>query len=77
MGCCGNAARIVSGAVKLAKSEIGIGVAGDETVAQRRSLCESCEEWDHGRCRKCGCFTWAKTRLTHERCPLGKWDAAT
>jgi hypothetical protein len=22
---------------------------------------------------ECGCYTWAKTRLTNERCPLGKW----
>jgi hypothetical protein len=27
------------------------------------------------RCRICGCFTAAKARLDHERCPAGKWPA--
>jgi hypothetical protein len=77
MGCCGNAGRFVSGAAKLVRSEAGIGIAADEIVAERRAACESCDKWEHGRCTVCKCFTWAKTRLTSERCPLGKWSAAS
>jgi hypothetical protein len=66
-------ASLASGAIKLAKSEIGIGIASPEVIADRRGTCEACDQWNHGRCMKCGCFTYAKTRLTNERCPLGKW----
>lgn len=69
-------ASAVSGAVKLAKSELGIGVIDADAIAVRRAACESCERWEHGRCLECGCYTWAKTRLTRERCPLGKWGPA-
>ena len=52
-----------------------------ETLAQREATCRACPEWDAtalnntGRCRKCGCSTWAKLRMATERCPLGKWEA--
>jgi hypothetical protein len=81
MGCCGQESigigKKIAGAVQLVKSEIGWSHAGGEIIAARRSACESCDRWDHGRCMECGCYTYAKTRLTHERCPLGKWGAAT
>jgi hypothetical protein len=69
MSCCGK----IKGAVKLVKSELNIGISSPEVVANRRTVCEECDQWDHGRCRECGCFTYAKTKLTNERCPLGKW----
>jgi len=69
MSCCGK----IKGAIKLAASELNIGIADDATVHSRRRACESCDRWEHGRCTECGCFTYAKTRLTNERCPLGKW----
>lgn len=65
--------RMARGAVKLAKAELGIGLADAQEVADRRIICEGCEHWDHGKCRECGCYTWAKTRLTKERCPVGSW----
>ena len=78
MGCCGQArtpiASAISGAVKIAKAELGIGRIRDEVVAERRAICEGCERWDHGRCTECGCFTYAKTKLRSEACPLGKWS---
>lgn len=52
-----------------------------ETLATREATCRSCPEWDAqalnstGRCRKCGCSTWAKLRMATESCPLGKWKA--
>lgn len=69
MGCCGK----IRGAVKMLRSEAGIGIALPQLIAARREACEACERWEHGRCLECKCFTWAKTRLPNEECPLGKW----
>ena len=52
-----------------------------EILAEREATCRACPEWDAealnntGRCRKCGCSTWAKLRMATERCPVGKWEA--
>ena len=52
-----------------------------ETLAAREATCRACDQWDAaalngtGRCRKCGCSTWAKLRMASEACPLGKWKA--
>jgi len=52
-----------------------------DILATREATCRACTEWDAaalnntGRCRKCGCSTWAKIRMATERCPLGKWEA--
>lgn len=49
--------------------------------AERLAQCKACPEWDAqalkgtGRCKKCGCSTWAKLRMATESCPLGKWSA--
>jgi len=54
-----------------------------EILAAREATCRACPEWDAaalngtGRCRKCGCSTWAKLRMATERCPLAKWEAVT
>jgi len=59
----------------------GFAVTPPETLALRQDLCKVCPEWDAaalnttGRCRKCGCSTWAKLRMATERCPIGKWEA--
>mgnify|MGYP003335910086 FL=1 len=51
-----------------------------EILAAREATCRACPEWDAqalnatGRCRKCGCSTWAKLRMATERCPIGKWE---
>lgn len=77
MGCnCGKntATRLLGGAVKLAKAELGLSLLKDQDlIQQRRRACEACPEWEHGKCRQCGCYTWAKTRLTRETCPLDRW----
>jgi hypothetical protein len=50
-----------------------------DTLAVRIETCRSCDLWDAagmrgtGRCRKCGCSTWAKLRMASEKCPIGKW----
>jgi predicted Zn-ribbon and HTH transcriptional regulator len=54
-----------------------------EVLEERESICHSCDQWDAaalkntGRCKKCGCSTWAKLRMATERCPLGKWEAVS
>lgn len=54
-----------------------------EILSERESICRSCDQWDAtalrntGRCKKCGCSTWAKLRMATERCPLGKWEAVS
>lgn len=59
----------------------GFAVIPPEALVTRESICRACPEWDPaalnntGRCRKCGCSTWAKLRMATERCPLGKWEA--
>ena len=52
-----------------------------DILTAREATCRACPEWDAqalnntGRCRKCGCSTWAKLRMATERCPIGKWEA--
>jgi hypothetical protein len=66
-------------AARFAKS--GFAPTPPEALATREAICRACSEWDAaalnstGRCRKCGCSTWAKLRMAAECCPLGKWGA--
>jgi hypothetical protein len=59
----------------------GFATTPPEALATREATCRACPEWDAealnatGRCRKCGCSTWAKLRMATERCPIGKWEA--
>ena len=59
----------------------GFATTPPEALAQREAICRACPEWDAqalngtGRCRKCGCSTWAKLRMATEECPLGKWQS--
>lgn len=42
-------------------------------LGRRLRTCAACAHHTGLRCRLCGCFTNAKARLPHERCPAGKW----
>ena len=59
----------------------GLSTTPPDILATREATCRECPEWDAtalnatGRCRKCGCSTWAKIRMASESCPLGKWEA--
>jgi len=59
----------------------GFRATPQETLAAREEICRACPEWDAaalngtGRCRQCGCSTWAKLRMATESCPLAKWSA--
>lgn len=71
---------VISSGTRWASS--GFSTTQPEILAERESTCRACPEWDAqalnatGRCRKCGCSTWAKLRMATERCPLGKWESA-
>lgn len=62
-------------------AEAGMPSVSTEALAIREATCRACPEWDAaalkgtGRCRNCGCSTWAKLRMATEACPLGKWEA--
>ena len=48
----------------------------DEAVLKMRwDLCSSCEFLtEKNSCQKCGCFMKIKHKLSHAKCPIGKWD---
>lgn len=47
----------------------------DQATQQRRAaICATCPNLSAlRRCKKCGCFVDLKTRLSTEKCPVGKW----
>lgn len=57
----------------------GFKIVDERIFEQRLDQCRLCEFWDSkalnggGRCKKCGCSTWAKLKLATEKCPIGKW----
>jgi hypothetical protein len=74
-------ARFVKSATSFARS--GFATTPPEILAEREATCRACDQWDAaalngtGRCRKCGCSTWAKLRMATEACPIGKWKAVS
>ena len=44
-----------------------------EVKDERRALCNSCESRMGIICKECGCVIRAKTAMSGEKCPLGKW----
>lgn len=49
-----------------------------ESVAKERlEICKGCEHYINltSQCKKCGCVMFAKTKLPHAECPIGKWEA--
>ncbi len=82
------AGKVLHGAVALVKVAVGADAAPDAVIAARRDICRRCDHATRSneprfaanrglttlsRCRKCGCFIVAKTKLAGERCPLGRW----
>ncbi|MAJ43149.1 MAG: hypothetical protein CMF96_00205 [Candidatus Marinimicrobia bacterium] len=46
---------------------------------ERLKICDECihvrlKETLYKRCTECGCFLRPKTKLFHQKCPIGKWD---
>lgn len=54
--------------------------ATQQEIDERLATCRACDWWDPkayggtGKCRKCGCSTWAKIRLKTSSCPIGLWN---
>ena len=75
------AVRLFNATYRFASSKFNL--TPREILEERENICHSCDQWDSqaingtGRCKKCGCSTWAKLRMATERCPLGKWEAVS
>jgi len=39
----------------------------------RMRICNTCPHYNAPRCKLCGCFMIAKTKIPQARCPAGKW----
>jgi Tfp pilus assembly protein PilF len=53
----------------------GFKMSPPEIQRQRLQTCAACEHHTGLRCKICGCFTSAKSRILQESCPIGKWRA--
>lgn len=51
----------------------GFQTVDSKEYKNRIDICKSCEYFDKGRCRICGCFMIAKCWLASEECPKQKW----
>ena len=69
--------RMALSATKAMATFIGSGMKPSSVDVQnaRLAVCRTCEHHTGLRCRICGCFTNVKVKMTHERCPIGKWPA--
>lgn len=61
------------GIAGLLKSTFNIDTVEHKKQLDRLTICFGCDQRNNARCRKCGCFLKAKTKLLAERCPLDKW----
>lgn len=39
----------------------------------RMKICNTCPHYAAPRCKLCGCFMIAKTKIPQAKCPAGKW----
>lgn len=44
-----------------------------ENADFRMKICNTCPDYAAPRCKLCGCFMVAKTKIPQARCPAGKW----
>ncbi len=78
---CRSCTRTAKGAIGLARSVLGVGLASPRQIEQRLAICRACPEavpCVHNtrqvcKCDICHCWLRHKTRLKRERCPLGQW----
>ena len=69
--------RMALSATKAMANFVGSGFKTTPPDVQQKRIqtCAVCEHHTGVRCRVCGCFTQAKSRMLHEDCPIGKWPA--
>jgi hypothetical protein len=50
-------------------------LVSEEKANERLDICKACDLYiaDAGRCSKCGCAMFVKTKLEAMTCPVGKW----
>ena len=51
----------------------GLPVVSADERARRLAICQSCPDFQDGRCLHCGCRVAAKDWLGTERCPINRW----
>lgn len=51
-------------------------IVDDAEYQARLATCAECELWDEetDECKRCGCPIFAKTALSSEKCPVGRWN---
>lgn len=62
--------------MKKAKEAVegAVALATTEEAEARMAICKACPLLrPMNRCKECGCFMDAKTKLKNVSCPLGKW----
>ena len=56
------------------RSRVASGVSNWKQDADyRMKICNTCPDYAAPRCKLCGCFMVAKTKIPQARCPAGKW----
>jgi len=75
-----NGRRLLQMALSATKSFASFVHSGCKTVStathrRRLETCAVCVHHTGLRCKVCNCFTDIKSRLAHEDCPIGRWDA--
>lgn len=73
-----SAKEVISGAVGLAKAELGIDKADDILIRKRKEICVLCPDglYDFGQCTGmggCNCYLAAKVKIAGQKCPKGHW----
>lgn len=59
---------------KLSDAVHTLDIADHTLVEHRMATCASCEYFTRlRRCKQCGCFMDAKTKLAIAKCPIDKW----
>lgn len=48
-------------------------LAPPAAVKRRDEICKGCDYYNDGICGACGCLLVAKSILSTEKCPKGKW----
>ena len=55
-------------------SRVKEGLSDWKTNADNRmKICNTCPHYAAPRCKLCGCFMIAKTKIPQASCPAGKW----
>jgi hypothetical protein len=50
-----------------------IDLTTEEEKVQRFEICQSCDQYDNGSCKSCGCIVNTLMAYKLRKCPLNKW----